>query len=954
MDSSNLSFSQIFGALLGSLFVAGVGLAIGFRLVPFSIVQFKTNRRREKVKKTVKTDDLTVARGRILPTEVLGIERDTIRFRDGSFGKAYRFEPANTIYDDEFLTEQRVEDLKTLIKFEKPPKTVVQFRFVNKPDAGQALKNHLKTRNDEQSHALASLLQATNLAVYEEAIKKEIVKTQEATVWIRVPVRHHSDESLLAKLLPGLFREIRSAGFVNFLLKPFLTTKNAHAGTFLARELKNEQFCREQAAKVFQTFETNFPKELRLRAMSGQEMLDEMFVSHRREHITAPRLQNKQRTDVRRFLTGAEIECRETNFVRHNDTLTSVVSLKTLPQGFVTADTMRYLTATRKLRFPHEIVVDITAKEKETAKKDLQKRIDRIDKSRNTLFGFKALRQDALVIKSEAENLLGQIEADNEEICQLRLNVVVYAGKARDNKSLREQTKILDDRCDEIISAVRKKTGADMVRESPERQRAIYTRLLAGELSHKPTGQELTEAADSIVAFVPTETNWKGSPRPHSLFLTPTGAMFGLDLYDRNLIKSPTVIVTAASGEGKSFLATQVITDVLSHRGNVKVRVMDYRYSFRPICRLFGGRHIEFDEKEPKPINIWNYPGLETGAPPTKRQLAMVLTDILILSKTPKSDAVTSAVATTVIEEVYKMAVARNGRGRPKYQPTLGTFLDTLKSYHWKEEEKTLASALYLKLNIHRKDPWLNAPTHPDYDANSMFDVFELSTIGSLDEKIRESIGFRISAQIMQEIGEEDQNKQKTPILFICDEVREVNKHFPAIQELMAETSVTGRKEGLVTMLFSQAYEHFTGTIERPNTIGIDLVKNSGVKIIGKQIGGFERLADDCELSKETIHTIRSIKNSYGHFTQWVMVIGSGADKIVEMAEVHGSPVMYWANTNDTNESNARALVEKSKPDWSLAICVTWLAGKYPNGLTAVGLTGLKAQDLAELKNSNF
>ena len=49
----------------------------------------------------------------------------------------------------------------------------------------------------------------------------------------------------------------------------------------------------------------------------------------------------------------------------------------------------------------------------------------------------------------------------------------------------------------------------------------------------------------------------------------------------------------------------------------------------------------------------------------------------------------------------------------------------------------------------------------------------------------------------MQEIGEEDDSGQKTPILFICDEVREINKHFPAIQELMAEASVTGRKEGL-------------------------------------------------------------------------------------------------------------------------------------------------------------
>ncbi|QYO65814.1 hypothetical protein [Leptolyngbya sp. 7M] len=430
--------------------------------------------------------------------------------------------------------------------------------------------------------------------------------------------------------------------------------------------------------------------------------------------------------------------------------------------------------------------------------------------------------------------------------------------------------------------------------------------------------------------------------------------MFGLDLYDRSLIKSPTVIVTAASGEGKSFLASMLITDIRAHRGDVKVRVMDYRHSFKPICRLFGGRHIEFNEADPKPINIWNYPGIENGMPPTKRQLAMVLTDILILSKSPKSDAITSAVASTVIDEVYKMALSRNGYGRPKFQPTLGHFLDILKSYHWNVGEEKQANELYLKLNIHRKDPWLNAPTHPDYDEPSMFDVFELSGISGLDEKIRESVGFRISAQIMQEIGEENAQNQKTPILFLCDEMREINRHFPAIQELIAEATVTGRKEGLVTILFSQAYEHFTGTPEQPNVTGIDLVKNSGVKMVGKQIGGFERLADDCELAPETIAAIRGIRNQYGRYTQWVFVIGSGADKIVQMAEIHLSPVMLWANTNDTNEANARRLVEKLRPDLPLDFIVTWLAARYPSGLAAIGLTSLSDADIQELTGGNF
>ena len=79
----------------------------------------------------------------------------------------------------------------------------------------------------------------------------------------------------------------------------------------------------------------------------------------------------------------------------------------------------------------------------------------------------------------------------------------------------------------------------------------------------------------------------------------------------------------------------------------------------------------------------------------------MVLTDILILSKTPKADAITSAIAATVIDEVYKMAAARNGTDRPKFQPTLGHFLDVLKSYHWSgrtesESRRTLPQTQYL------------------------------------------------------------------------------------------------------------------------------------------------------------------------------------------------------------------------------------------------------------------
>lgn len=950
MDTANLSFAHIAITLFGSMAFAGIGLAIGQRVLPHFRFHRDEANKLPPFAGNAASPEIQSDSGRLIPTEILGLEGNIIRYRDGSYGKAYSFEPANTLYDDGRLTEQRIEDLKTILKFDKPPNTIIQFHFRNTVDDGKVLKDHLRSRSIEGTDPIASVLHATNLSVYEETIRSGQIMRQTASVWIRVPVRDKADGSLFGSVFPSLIRVVREHGLLRFLRQPILKSRNTLGETHVTRELKAESECRAKAFRVFQAFETNFPRSLNLREMDAREVFSNLFVSHRRDHAAVPQLPTHTYVDIRRYLTSTSVETGNDSVVRHNGTPASLVSLKSLPNGFVTADVMRYLTATRSLCFPHEIVVDLMTTEKQAAKKDLQKRIDRIEGSRNTWLGFRNLKKDAVVIKSDLEDLLEQVEADNEEICKLRMNVIVFADRSKGAKETRRQLEALDDRCDAVVSAIRKKIGADAVREDAVRQRAIYPRMLAGELSSKRTGQELTETADSVIAFVPTETSWRGSPRPHSIFTTPNGQMFGLDLYDRSLIKSPTIIVTAASGEGKSFLAAMLITDIRAHRGSVKVRVMDYRHSFKPICRLFGGRHIEFTEKEPRPINIWNYPGIEYAVPPTKRQLAMVLTDIMILSKTPKADAITSAIAATVIDEVYKMALARNGYGRPKFQPVLGHFLDILKSYHWNAGEERQANELYLKLNIHRKDPWLNAPTYLEYDEPSMFDVFELSGISGLDEKIRESVGFRISAQIMQEIGEENKQNQKTPILFLCDEMREINRHFPAIQELIAEATVTGRKEGLVTILFSQAYEHFTGTPEQPNVTGIDLVKNSGVKMIGKQIGGFERLADDCELASETIAAIRGIRNQYGRYTQWVFVIGSGVDKIVQMAEVHLSPAMLWANTNDTNEANARRLVENLRPDLPLDLIVTWLAAKYPSGLTAVGLTSLSDADLNELK----
>ena len=115
------------------------------------------------------------------------------------------------------------------------------------------------------------------------------------------------------------------------------------------REVQSEAACRLKAARVFQSFEANFPRGLQLREMSRTEIFEALFISHRREHQTFPNLSDLsiQIVSICGDICAVQnIESTREQYVRHNGTPVSLVSLKTLPNGFVTADIMRYLTAT--------------------------------------------------------------------------------------------------------------------------------------------------------------------------------------------------------------------------------------------------------------------------------------------------------------------------------------------------------------------------------------------------------------------------------------------------------------------------------------------------------------------------------------------------------------------------------------------------------------------------------
>jgi hypothetical protein len=182
----------------------------------------------------------------------------------------------------------------------------------------------------------------------------------------------------------------------------------------------------------------------------------------------------------------------------------------------------------------------------------------------------------------------------------------------------------------------------------------------------------------------------------------------------------------------------------------------------------------------------------------------------------------------------------------------------------------------------------------------------------------------------LRSIGQLKEDGTRTPTLLIFDEVWKIRDKYPRILDVISRGARQGRKENVVTLLATQAYEDFEQLY--------DVTKTAGVKIIGKQIGDYSRLTSEAGLAENAAAAVSAIRNFPGEYAQFVMALGSGSDQIVEMIRMDLSPAELWTFTTNPNERNARARVSALRPDWKLAEVIEWLAAVYPRGLAAQGL----------------
>ncbi len=873
--------------------------------------------------------------GRKRDASIVGIQNDALRHKDGALTVAYSVEAPATMFADDSLVDIRYDDLARMLAFEKPAGTVIQFRYSTIPDPGYAIINLISSRAEQGTHTLASLLQAANLDYIEHSAKSLAYRRSVLTMWVRVPPkkRVNSTISALADFKRAFRAAVKTRGVVGAVRALPEIYSHTADNAVVRRTLEDEKRNYHHANRVWRQIENSTP--LSLRRFTRQEMWEAVFMGHCQNATSVPVLPEKPGRDLRDYLCGETIE-GELNYLMHGECPVAIVSMFTPPNEFVTADALRTLIGRRDFNTRHTIVTEYLFPEQRKETKRLDRRIKQVKRTftrRDNPEGAAALRS----LRAVRDEVAGA----RESLLPTRFYVVLYGQRARNFAELKRSIDALDEQCEKLVSAIRQIPGANAEREEPEALRALYPSAIAGELSPKLTGRELTEVSNSVVALTPTEDSWFGATRPHTLLSTVTGRLIGIDLFDRNQIPSPLIQIIAAPRGGKSILMAQFACDLLASLRDASINAIDIGETLLPLVTVLGGRYIRPQPDEIRAINIWSYPDLKDGEPPDDIQKALVVGDLKMLARVTDDDKTAEDIISAVVSQVYENIVSQNGPGRPLFEPVLSHFIAQLKTYPFdspmvRERRETLI----LALSNYIGHPWLDAPTHPDYENRSPFDVFELGSLRDFPRDIKFSLAYRIAAHVARSIGRRRADGTRAPTANLFDEMWEIKEEYPFIFRVLQHAGRKGPKENSITILATHAFEDIEDVAS--------LSKTGNVLFIGKQLGDYSKIIAHAKLSPNGAEAISHIKTAPGRFSQFLMVIGTGPDQVVEVVQHELSPLMLWTLTTNADERNARAVVASYHPEWSEMQIHGWLAQHYPRGLTAVGLREID-QSLLEI-----
>lgn len=891
-----------------------LAIGTGLRLIPTArlaardLRQFSRSRAGALEKERLQQRQMqTKARqlsGRTRDSSIVGLYGDVLRHADGSYTRGYDLPLHSTMLAPDDVIDAYIDGFADMLTVDLPAGTVLQFRYAVGHDPGRAIAEHLRARSYKDAYFPASRLHDLNIDFLKAMADTRVFRQEHASLFVRVPVRHDYDRSLhgFNTFIAAMARDWREHRLRRLKHRAMAHWSHSRNDGVVRRLREHEEGSLRQAEKCFRLLEMQSP--VSLQRLNRDQLWRAVYQSHVSGSTSVPRLPPYDGLDLRDHLCAETIQDHGW-YVMHGVCPATVISVFAPGEQFIAADAMRALTAHPGLSFTHTIITEFISIDREKAKAKLDSHIKHVERSGTRADGRYELTPEAEASFNDLKQTRKAITGSREALVKLRQYAVIYGDPARTRAELQRSIKQLDVNADTLVSAFQTLDGVQATREEPAALHCLYPGTLVGEAGAETNGRELTEVAHSLAAFIPAESSWGGSHRPHTLLSTVSGRLTGLNLWDkssRTNIKSPVVLILGEPGAGKTICGARIINDALATVANLRVHALDNGGSLAPHALVTGARYHRFNPEDPKAINIWDFPELAYGKDlqlnKITEQISLIVMDAMYLAEA--SDPLARDLLSKAVVQVLKNIAPRNGPGKPRREPVHSDLVAMLEAYDFGSDAlNERAREIALALEKYLGNPWLDAPTHPDFHISSAYDVYELDSLNAFQADIKQTLANRIGARVIRAIGERQPDGTRAPTLVVFDEVHEYRQNFPGLIPVLKKGTRHGRKHNVVTMMMTHTYDDFEGMH--------DVTSTAGVKLIGKQTGDLSLLARDAKLSSRTIQAISALKNVDGLYTQWVMVLGSGDHQQVEVVQNNLSPTLLWTFTTHPDEANARA-----------------------------------------------
>lgn len=544
-----------------------------------------------------------------------------------------------------------------------------------------------------------------------------------------------------------------------------------------------------------------------------------------------------------------------------------VISLKTLPE-FTQASMIRDLLVGLPFHFYLSLNLEVPEQSKELSLIQQRRKITHALSASN---GLKASDLESEAKLSDTEDLLREIISTGQKIIYGSMTIIL---KAKEKQLLDRMSRV-------TLSKIRELNSAEGMLEREASLQVFFETLpLTASKMTRSRRMKTSNVADFLPLYEPTH----GSETPACLFKNREKGLFKYDPFSPSLPNYST-LVTGASGSGKSFLNTCILTQFL--KLNPWLGIIDIGGSYKKLVTALNGDYFEVKLDEQYAINPFQLQQGETTPSNQKIKSIMALLDLMLceegqerISKLERNLLEKAVVDTYVtIQGRFPLLSDLRASLQESIEPQLQRFAKML--YTWCEGP-------YATL--------LNRPS--TLSLNKRITAFDLNGLQTYPD-LQACLILIITSYMLDRIEREPGKK-----LILMDEVWSFLKG-PAVS-FMEYAVRAGRKKNTGIIFITQGLSEI---IESP--ICSAILNNTANKFILMQRGGLEQVKQVLKLNEQEINLISSLEQKRGEYSE-AFLINNDKRSVIRICP---TPLEYWIATTHPADNETIKNFQVKFPD---------------------------------------